>query len=307
MRTVVFACMFASASVSAAPSIIGFDASRGGQGSLNAGSMTGLRTAIQAAYPGIPIDGVSTLSAANMQGHSVAFLGSGTAGQSAITPLSAAEQAALSSFVLAGNGALIFSDNDTFAGAASQPANLSLLAPWGMTSTGTGAPWERFSNVINFNTSPVTDGPFGTVTSHSVGWSGWFNTLGSATVLGRLADNAQPSLAVIPRGVLGPGSGAVVLFSDLTWTVDGFLNAAGKKLVLNALAFVAGPGCVGDLNSDGFVDDADFSLFAGAYNVLDCAEPAMPAGCPADLNHDGFVDDADFVIFIGAYNELVCS
>ena len=64
--------------------------------------------------------------------------------------------------------------------------------------------------------------------------------------------------------------------------------------------------CKGDLNNDGFVDDADFVLFASAYNILDCTDPSMPAGCPADLNGDGFVDDSDFVIFVGAYNELIC-
>ncbi len=64
--------------------------------------------------------------------------------------------------------------------------------------------------------------------------------------------------------------------------------------------------CVGDLNNDTFVDDADFVIFATAYNILDCADPAMPAGCPADLNDDSFVDDADFVLFAGAYNELLC-
>jgi hypothetical protein len=64
--------------------------------------------------------------------------------------------------------------------------------------------------------------------------------------------------------------------------------------------------CPGDLNSDNQVDDADFVLFAGAYNLLDCADPAMPSGCPADLNTDRFVDDADFVLFATAYNELVC-
>lgn len=64
--------------------------------------------------------------------------------------------------------------------------------------------------------------------------------------------------------------------------------------------------CTGDLNNDGFVDDSDFVTFVGAYNLLDCADPAMPAGCPADFNSDNLVDDADFVIFIGAYNALVC-
>ncbi|MBX3387951.1 MAG: hypothetical protein KF691_00705 [Phycisphaeraceae bacterium] len=70
---------------------------------------------------------------------------------------------------------------------------------------------------------------------------------------------------------------------------------------------VPAPGtCPGDLNGDGFVDDADFVIFVVAYNILDCADPSMPAGCPADLNGDMLVDDADFVVFVAAYNELVC-
>jgi hypothetical protein len=54
------------------------------------------------------------------------------------------------------------------------------------------------------------------------------------------------------------------------------------------------------------VDDADFVIFAAAYNLLDCADPSMPVGCPADLNDDTVVDDADFVIFAAAYETLVC-
>ncbi|MGH7243328.1 MAG: hypothetical protein ACREJD_07915 [Phycisphaerales bacterium] len=64
--------------------------------------------------------------------------------------------------------------------------------------------------------------------------------------------------------------------------------------------------CSGDLNYDGLVDDADFQLFVGAYNLLDCADSSMPAGCPSDLNADGVVDDADFQAFVPAYNELLC-
>ncbi len=64
--------------------------------------------------------------------------------------------------------------------------------------------------------------------------------------------------------------------------------------------------CGGDLNADGFVDDDDFVLFAAAYSILDCADPAMPPGCPSDLDHDGFVDDSDFVLFAAAYESLLC-
>lgn len=64
--------------------------------------------------------------------------------------------------------------------------------------------------------------------------------------------------------------------------------------------------CTSDLNNDGVVDDADFALFAPAYDVLDCADAAMAQWCPADLNLDSVVDDSDFVLFVGAYDALVC-
>ena len=69
------------------------------------------------------------------------------------------------------------------------------------------------------------------------------------------------------------------------------------------VSFVA---CDSDFTADGFVDDADFVSFANSYQILDCADPVMPAGCPGDLNNDAFVDDADFVLFAGAYELLEC-
>lgn len=71
-------------------------------------------------------------------------------------------------------------------------------------------------------------------------------------------------------------------------------------------SFAVSGECPGDLNLDGQVDDSDFVFFLAAYNILDCADPAMPAGCPSDINHDGAVDDQDFVEFLARYNELVC-
>lgn len=62
--------------------------------------------------------------------------------------------------------------------------------------------------------------------------------------------------------------------------------------------------CPGDLNDDGSVDDADFVLFADAYNVLLCSPG--PSLCLADQNVDGSVDDTDFVAFADGYNTLVC-
>jgi hypothetical protein len=82
------------------------------------------------------------------------------------------------------------------------------------------------------------------------------------------------------------------------------VNSGTVDVPGNLVALAAA--CPGDFNNDNFVDDADFVIFANSYNLLDCADPAMPAGCPADLNGDTFVDDADFVIFADAYNALLC-
>lgn len=65
-------------------------------------------------------------------------------------------------------------------------------------------------------------------------------------------------------------------------------------------------GCGADFNDDDLVDDADFVVFIGSYNLLDCADPGMPPACPSDLNMDEFVDDADFVVFLAQYNALLC-
>ncbi|MBY0111443.1 MAG: hypothetical protein K2Y21_01375 [Phycisphaerales bacterium] len=64
--------------------------------------------------------------------------------------------------------------------------------------------------------------------------------------------------------------------------------------------------CASDLNCDNVVNDGDFSVFAPAYDLLDCLDPAMPFGCPSDINRDGFVDDLDFTIFVQAYDQLLC-
>lgn len=308
MKLVAIAAIASAGSLTfGAPAIVGFDAARGGAFSVSQGNATtSLRAAILGSFPGVSVGGTSSITAPALAGADVVMLASTTGGNSAISALSASEQDALRHFVLAGHGALIFTDNDTFAGGASQPANLSLLAPFGLTSTGTALPWERFATVLAPHSSPVTDGPFGLCQAFSVGWSGWLNALGSASALSTLNDNGQAALAVIPHGVLGPGSGAVVFFADCTMISDGYFPVTNQKLVLNAIAFAAVRGCAGDLNGDGLVDDADFSIFAVAYNVLDCTDGAMPAGCPSDFNRDGFVDDADFGIFVVAYNALLC-
>lgn len=71
-------------------------------------------------------------------------------------------------------------------------------------------------------------------------------------------------------------------------------------------AFTARAFCPWDLNNDGVVEDADFTIFLSAYNILDCTDGTMPMGCPSDFNYDRVVDDVDFTLFLGAYNVLLC-
>lgn len=115
----------------------------------------------------------------------------------------------------------------------------------------------------------------------------------------------------IPVGTLLPGRAysAILFFSSRIelprLEFGGSTSIAAFDRATTAPMFVL-PTCIGDLNLDGFVDDADFVLFVPGYDLLDCADPGMPPGCPADLNRDTFVDDADFVMFVSAYNELIC-
>lgn len=120
----------------------------------------------------------------------------------------------------------------------------------------------------------------------------------------------------IGDGLTGTGSGATQVFVPPAGATRLFLGFYDSASTLpgwyddNSGAIdisVAIETCPGDLNADGLVDDEDFQVFAGAYNILDCADPSMAADCPADLNRDGVVDDADFSVFAVAYDALLCA
>ncbi|MBL8876064.1 MAG: hypothetical protein JNM86_09750 [Phycisphaerae bacterium] len=66
------------------------------------------------------------------------------------------------------------------------------------------------------------------------------------------------------------------------------------------------PHCLGDINNDDIVDDADFSLFCADYDIMYCLAREMPWGCPSAMNSDWYVDDADFVLFVEAYIAFAC-
>lgn len=132
---------------------------------------------------------------------------------------------------------------------------------------------------------------------------------------------SQPTIVTIvdnrDNDTLGQSACEAVYVENLVIESGSVLNAPGCRVYYKSLTnrgTLATPAnilrlygtCPADFNSDGLVDDADFSIFIVQYNVLDCDDPAMPGGCSADLNSDRVVEDGDFSIFIVAYNELLC-
>lgn len=162
-----------------------------------------------------------------------------------------------------------------------------------------GFAWCENTGFLNMGNG---NGPYGNATGNDFGvnldidtgelsgfaWSenvGWVNFAG-----GSAASAPNPARLDFAAG----------RFRGYAWSENaGWLNLDDPNVFVAVV-------CPADFNNDWIVDDADFVIFASAYNILDCLDPSMPPGCPADLNGDGFVEDTDFVVFAAAYNMLLC-
>lgn len=233
LRVAALAAMFAAATCHFAHAggvvVGGFDAARGGFESLAPGEDSALANDISSAYPGTTFNFTSTLTPTFLSSVQVAILGVGTTETSAVTPLSASEQSALLNFVLGGGTALIFADNSTFASNA-PTTNASFVSPFGVTITGT---------LNGGQTAPIID-PTGPLTSpYPVSaffgtYTGYFSNIGQGMVLANFGVG-EPAIDYFAPGVLGPHSGAVVLFADSEAMVAGDgLTSTNLNLILNA-------------------------------------------------------------------------
>ena len=205
----------------------GFDSARGGEGSLRDGDFfANLRADIMSSFVAPTFSATNTLSDAYLGTIDVLILDAVWSGSAPaqVYPLSAEEQTALRSFVESGGGAVLLTDHET----GFEAANESFLDPFGLDSAG----YFEFTQTLTITdpSHPVADGPFGTVTSLSYWFSGYFNNLGpDAVQVGTV--NGRPGLAAIAPGLLEPGSGGVVFFSD---------HAPGRNnstVMLNSIAF----------------------------------------------------------------------
>jgi parallel beta-helix repeat protein len=190
----------------------GFDLSRGGLGSFPSGDyFIDARAAITETYPTISFSAFSTVTQQATANLDVLVLNSATDEHSAILPLSNQEQDALTNYVELGGCAIVILDNDSFHASAPQ-ANESLIQPFGLEITGTLS-GQLIALVSDPSISPITAGPYGTVSSFIQNQPGGLTNLGPYAT-GIATNRLGNALAVIERDLMVEGSGPVVFYSD---------------------------------------------------------------------------------------------
>jgi hypothetical protein len=212
----------------------GFDTNRSGNASFPSGaSFAQARSAVATNLPNTVFTSFSTLDPTNLVGLDVVVIGVGTDPLSVTTPLSTSEQAALLQFVKRGGAAVLFTDNDS-ASINSTALNRSFLNPFGMSSSGTLTGFVP-AGVPAPGASPLTSGPFGQVTTVAQYYPGCITNLGPYGTA--VATNSGGcGIAQIRAGAINPGSGPVIVSSDISgfWDFDG-LFPSNAALFLNAL------------------------------------------------------------------------
>jgi len=215
----------------------GFDTSRAGLASFTSGSgFTQARSGLFNHFPATIFTDFPLLTRSNLLSVDVLVIGVATAGRSDASPLSTNEQGALWEFIKEGGSAVLFTDNDSFAPQATN-VNRSFLLPFGTGTKGT-LNGPALATVPDPGSHPVTSGPFGSISSIPQFYPGGITSLGAYAQ--SLATNSSGcAMAIIEAGAIAPGSGRVVIFSDISgfWESDGYFPA-NSNLVMNVVSYV---------------------------------------------------------------------
>ena len=202
----------------------GFDASRGGECSVATGSyLVNIRNQLVTAnFPGVTfvLTGAPTLTPAYLATLDILVILSTSSNTSAITPLSQAEQGAVSAFIQGGGRFFISSDNPGFGGANTQNVNDSILGPVGMTAGGTTLSGD-YPMQSTLAGSPLVSGRSGSWSAIDTNYPGTWTSTGKATVVASVNGNAAlPTLAQFNVGDLGPASARGVVIADMNALKD---------------------------------------------------------------------------------------
>ena len=141
------------------------------------------------------------------------------------------EREALRDFVRRGGTIIATTDNSSH----------TMVDAFGLTQ----AEGSNATNVITEPEHPIADGPFGTVSEYQEFFdTGHYSSLGpDAHEIGRSTSGDATTLAVIERGALGPGSGAVIFVADVDVFSNELIPGGGSvvnaTLIKNIFAFAA--------------------------------------------------------------------
>jgi hypothetical protein len=172
------------------------------------------------------LTGAAMLTPAYLATLDILVITSASSTNFAITPLSQAEQEAVTAFIQGGGRFLISSDNSTFAGANTELVNNSILGPVGMTAGGMTLSGPMQSTVAG---SPLVSGRSGSWSTVDTDVPGTWMSTGKATVVASLNGNPSlPALAQFNVGDLGPASARGVVIAD----ANALMEYGGFNIVL---------------------------------------------------------------------------
>jgi hypothetical protein len=193
----------------------------------------------------------------------------------AVSPLSTAEQSALTGWIAAGGRALIVGENTSYA--VSSKSMIEPFGPqWAVANSGGSGDLGTVTNHTSF--PAITNGSFGVVNTFSGDFVSYFDNPSPATSLGEWYGSS--SLAA-----LNYGSGHVVFFGDSAIAVTN----VGDNVALrrNTLAYLLQRNVQYDYNHNGATDAADYVLWRHTNGQ-------SGAGLAADGNDNQQIESGDY-------------
>lgn len=270
----------------------GWTAARGGDSAVLAGAdFETLRNDLSGYFVGATLAESTTLTSTFLNSIDVLAISPVSGGGGIpITPLSAAEQSAMTTWVSGGGRALIVGENFNY-----HAASQSMIGPF-------GPQWESASinggitgTVTDHTSFPaITNGPFGVVNTFSAGYDAYFTDVSPATPLGEWGANE------VCLAAMNFGSGKVVFFgsNSIFYGVDANFDPNNDTLRRNTLAYLLGvaPRNRYDYNNNGEVDAADYVLWRKTFG-----ESGVILAADGNFSHQ--IDDPDYEVWRAHFGE----
>lgn len=222
------------ASMASAQLVVGFNLTRGG--TYNLQNQTTLQNSITAAMPSASFVFTGALDTGLLLEARGVVIMSPIDNINPISALTTSEQTALLNFVKAGGFAIIATDAGYIP--SFDVTNASFLNPFGLVVTGTD---QGSATVINPTGNPISNGPFGLVTSLTGIAAGPYSTVPVIyNPLIQLSAGAAGGGYFAP-GALSANSGAVLFLSDANFINSSFSVPGNYKLISNFVTYAMVP------------------------------------------------------------------